>query len=1624
KDGAVTTDKIGPDAVTNAKLADNAVQTENIAAGAVETSDIKDHAVTAIKLDATGATPGNVATVGTGGVVTYEPLNADNLANGKALLSDDLSVSAPEGATALLKEVTVNIKPEAVTDAKLAPNAVITSKIADDAVTAAKINADVAGAGLSQAASGALEIATDGVTAAMINPNVAGTGLTQDASGALQVDTAAIATGDITGGTEITVGNGVDSVFKNVTLGIEDNAITNAKMADNAIGSAEIINESITSADVKDGEIKTADIADKNVTADKLTGGTAPANSVATTDGNGVVTFQPVSTANLADKKDLTAYTNTTTDVVPSIEVPTGGANSVLVATSLKVAEGGITTGKLANGAVTTAKLADDAVTNAKLADNAVQTENIAAGAVETSDIKDGAVTTDKIGSDAVTNAKLADNAVQTENIANGTIIAEDLATGSVPATKLTADATDVGKVATVTSTGTVTYQTPSASAANVTNGQPLTSTDLSISPNGATALLKNVIIDINAGAVTNTKLGANAVDSSKIANESILSEDIKDGEVKTADLADKNVTAVKLDAGTGAADRIAVADINGNVTYSNAIPSGSIAGANMSAGDTSVTIGGATNGVGTVLKPVSVAVAADGITSDKIKNGEVKLADLDTNSVDSSKIVNESILSEDIKDGEVKTADIADKNVTAIKLNSTGATNGKVATADGNGNVTYENVSTANLADKKDLTAYTNTTTDAVPSIEVTSGGTNSVLVATSLKVADGGITTGKLANGAVTTAKLADDAVTNAKLADNAVQTENIVNGTIIAEDLAAGSVTAIKLAANGTTDANKVATAHANGTVTYETVKASDVSYVNTTSGLTATTVQGAIDQIVNFGNTQLNNITLIDEADGKVTLVRPNGVKVKVNKSDITYNSTTGVYTFTNGDTTDVNFGGGDVTGGTEITVSGGTDAAFKDVTLGIANNAVTTAKIANGTIIAEDLATGSVPATKLTADATDVGKVATVTSTGTVTYQSVSTANLADKGTLSSPTGETPISILVASGDSALLKNAQISVADNGITSVKIANESILSEDIKNGEVKLADLDANSVNSSKIVNESILSEDIKDGEVKTADLADKNVTATKLDAGTGAADRIAVADINGNVTYSNAIPSGSIVGATMSAGDTSVTIGGATNGVGTVLKPVSVAVAADGITSDKIKNGEVKLADLDANSVNSSKIVNESILSEDIKDGEVKTVDIADKNVTAAKLDASGFAVGFVATVNSLTGGVTYAAPTATAANVTNGQPLTSTDLSISGNGATALLKDVVVDIKAGAVTNSKINSNVAGVGLIKNTSTGALDVNVDGITSGKTLSAGDTSIAIGGTGAGALLKDANVSVATGGITATKINADVAGVGLVKNTSTGKLDIADGGVTTVKLADNSVNSSKIVNESILSEDIKDGTIAAIDMATPGNDKVLTSGSTGTVTWADKSTLAIEPWQVQGGTTQANANTQNIYQAGNVGIGLVAGDVPNTTDKLDVKGGNVRVRSLPTTAGAAKDKVVVADSQGVLKTVNASMSKVFYMPSVVFDTSVNGTFTKNLYQEYVNQFTGAGNPTLVSSPGAAAIPYYQNANELEYHILYYDTTVFSGVSLSASGVLTYTIIGPGTEASFMNILFVVK
>ncbi|WP_197496177.1 beta strand repeat-containing protein, partial [Maribacter hydrothermalis] len=421
--------------------------------------------------------------------------------------STNSTIDITGGDDSVFKDVTLDVSDNAITNAKMADNAITTAEILDGTIASA-------------------DIAADAVNAATINSDVAGAGLAQNATtGALEVDESAIADGTISStNSTIDITGGDDSVFKDVTLDVSDNAITNAKMADNAITTTEIL----------DGTIASADIAADAVNAATINGDVAGAGLAQ----NATTGALEVDESAIAD--GTISSTNSTIDI-------TGGDDSVFKDVTLDVSDNAITTDKIATGAVESSDIAADAVNavtinsdvaGAGLAQNAttgaleVDESAIADGTISstnstiditggddsvfkdvTLDVSDNAITTDKIAPGAVGTSDLADDAVALEKIANGT------ATGQV----MQWDGTDWALV----DLGSVTVTENDGVIGNeVVNG-----TDGTLIRSGAGTTVSPFTLDVAADAITNAELADNSVNT----------ENIVDGAVGTADLADGN---------------------------------------------------------------------------------------------------------------------------------------------------------------------------------------------------------------------------------------------------------------------------------------------------------------------------------------------------------------------------------------------------------------------------------------------------------------------------------------------------------------------------------------------------------------------------------------------------------------------------------------------------------------------------------------------------------------------------------------------------------------------------------------------------------------------------------------------------------------------------------------------------------------------------------------------------------------------------------------------------------------------------------------------------------------------------------------------------------------------------
>lgn len=235
--------QIKNDGITSAMIGTNQVTGNEIAGSTVGTANLADSAVTAAKVGASAITEAKLASLSVSeGKIQNSAVSPSKLASSVA--GDGLSYDSSTGLAVGVDDATIEInldqlrlKDLGIGSAKLSNAAVSTVKIADDAVTKAKINADVAGNGLAQDGTGALEVSvSDGLE--IFSDAVAiknGSALDFSGVGALdvQVDDATI---EIDG-----VGN---------ALRLKDLGIPTAKLQDACVSSVKIADDAVTAAKV------------------------------------------------------------------------------------------------------------------------------------------------------------------------------------------------------------------------------------------------------------------------------------------------------------------------------------------------------------------------------------------------------------------------------------------------------------------------------------------------------------------------------------------------------------------------------------------------------------------------------------------------------------------------------------------------------------------------------------------------------------------------------------------------------------------------------------------------------------------------------------------------------------------------------------------------------------------------------------------------------------------------------------------------------------------------------------------------------------------------------------------------------------------------------------------------------------------------------------------------------------------------------------------------------------------------------------------------------------------------------------------------------------------------------
>lgn len=348
------------------------------------------------------------------------------------------------------------------------------------------------------------------------------------------------------------------------------------------------------------------------------------------------------------------------------------------------------------------------------------------------------------------------------------------------------------------------------------------------------------------------------------------------------------------------------------------------------------------------------------------------------------------------------------------------------------------------------------------------------------------------------------------------------------------------------------------------------------------------------------------------------------------------------------------------------------------------------------------------------------------------------------------------------------------------------------------------------------------------------------------------------------------------------------------------------------------------------------------------------------------------------------------------------------------------------------------------------------------ITNKATLSVQDGIAIAAGSGTDALLGAATIGITDGGIAPVKIQpAAEPTTRMVMVTQTDgtvtwipQTDIAPATTNALSSADNSMtsnvngvsSSANIINTNGLTVEETEltstvnGVPATVDLASVVQAaETLTSitqdASTGVITYERER----EAYQT---ANVVNATSDNLISY-DAGAFLNATTVQGAQKTTVVESGDEKYATVsPNTPQGSNETTYTV-------TVKAA-PRFFYMPAVVFNTdnqtTGTTTLTRDLYELYANQFNGTAHHIVqgANTAGTAAVEsvnytggvvssanatnplssYLFTRGELEYHITYYDQTVFEIVGITEGGVLEYKIIGEATPMSYMNIVFVIK
>ncbi|MHC5362290.1 beta strand repeat-containing protein [Myroides sp. LJL110] len=907
------------------------------------------------------------------------------------------------------------------------------------------------------------------------------------------------------------------------------------------------------------------------------------------------------------------------------------------------------------------------------------------------------------------------------------------------------------------------------------------------------------------------------------------------------------------------------------------------------------IVIGGASNGEAAVLKDVTLSIADGAITQEKMSAGLNKenfvpvaqqdgsVVYKDINSTISKKgltlgdsflatgDVNTALLSEvslSIKDSGIQNKHLAPLGVTTDKISSTldgvDAVKNSVLVSNGSGLASFiAPNSIVQAVAQGDLQG-------ASPGPIVVNNGSNVLFgnATTTVDISEGGIKEKYISFQAVTQDKLAPLAVTSDKLfagQDNtnstrialadqqgnvsyqplsvdlltsakSIQGDGIIkieggDNSVLSEvnlSIENSSVSALKLT-GGLGDNNRVAVSNDQGEVSYRALLVSDlpVGEVSTDGIIQVSKKDGVVlsDVTISLNDNSIGTTQLIDNS---ITNQKIGTQQISADKLS-SFGATQGMVltSFGDGTSSTVKWApiaeslpnmGANLNGDEIINVVNGDGSVLKDVELSITDHSITIQKLSSesedANLVFVTNGQGGFEYTTLDAIQADgakltLGDALSLEGNADKAVLVPITIDVKDAGITTQKLAQESVTVAKINPESAL-ENSVLSVTSNSQVEFKPLNPAVFSDqgkDLLNTDGSISvDPDNKALLSELIIG-------VAQKGIKTQHIDLNAVGYTQINSKLPSATNIAngyvlSADGQGNTTFSSLQDIASVQGKSITT-DNSLLV--ATDNKA-VLQDVQIVVAPGGITTKHIGDKAVHV-----NQISSQ--------SQDVFENYVL---VADGFGATKYIDPSSF---ITATGKSATGG--------TGITISNGSGAVLQDIEVSisdgGVGSVQLASGAVISqkIATGAVTNDKLAENsVNSTNIISNavTSDKILDGSI--VNSKLAVQAVATNNIIDGAVSSSKIGDKAVlttKLADQAVTEIKLADLAVSSSKIANSAVLENKLGDLAVTTNKLGDNAVTTSKIANNAVVSEKIAGGQVKTINLATNSvtGDKIANS-----------------------------------------------------------------------------------------------------------------------------------------------------------------------------------------------------